>query len=150
MDLPVNPASDRPAAAIRAALAAIEARLHEAIRTLAALPDRERAWLREPRAYWPAPLRDFWHEWSNAVARGGFETMRARAPAPTPEAIDRMLPTLSWLAWLDARERKIIWLRAFGVSWWQIGGRFDRSEKTVQRWNERALERVHARLVMAA
>jgi len=128
------------------ALPAIETRLHEAIRTLAALPDRERAWLRQPRAYWPAPLREFWHEWSNAVAHGGFAAMRARAPAPTPQAIDRMLPTLAWLAWLSPSERKIIWLRAFGVSWWRIGDRFDRSEKTVQRWNEQALELVRTRL----
>jgi hypothetical protein len=132
----------------RSALAEIEARLFEAIRTLRRLPDRERGYLQGLRARWPEPLRDFWDEWALAIERGGFEAMRARPPAPSPAAIDRMLPTLHWLSWLDKDERRIVSLRALGVSWWQIASRMGRSERTAQRRHEQGLKMIAARLAM--
>jgi hypothetical protein len=132
----------------RSALPEIEARLFEAIRTLRRLPDRERGYLQGLKARWPEPLRDFWDEWANVIERGGFEAMRAQPPAPSPAAIDRMLPTLHWLTWLDKDERRIVFLRAFGVSWWQIASRMGRSERTAQRRHEQGLKIIAARLAL--
>ena len=124
----------------------IAARLYEAIRTLAALPDRERGWLMGMRSAWPTPMPDFWQEFGRAVEHGGRRALNARPPAPAPEAIDRMLSTLQWLTWLDESARKIIWSRAFGVPWWLIGSRFNKSEKTVQRWHDQAIDLIQRRL----
>jgi transposase len=46
---------------------------------------------------------------------------------------------------VDERSRKIIWMRAFGVSWWRIGDRFGRSERTVQRWYDEAIAAIGRR-----
>jgi hypothetical protein len=133
----------------RAVRELVAARLYEAILTLASLPDRERAWLKGPRSTWPAPLAGFWDEFGRAV-EAGYDALRLRRPAPSPAAIDRMLPTLAWLAWVDERARRLIWLRAFGVSWWKIGARFGRSEKTAQRWHDAAIDLIALRLRLAA
>jgi Domain of unknown function (DUF6362) len=120
-------------------------RLAEAIRTLAALPDRERRWLQGMASSWPAPLRDFWGEFGHAVMHGAPAPPRLRPPPPSPGAIDRMLPALTRLMAVDERPRKIIWMRAFGVSWWKIGDRFGRSERTVQRWHDDAIAAIARR-----
>lgn len=143
---PLAPRATKPGG--RSGLAEIEARLFEAIRTLRRLPDRERGYLQGLRAKWPETLRDFMDEWANAIERGGFEPMRARAPAPSPAAIDRMLPTLAWLRWLGPEDRRVISLRAFGVSWWKIAARMDRCERTAQRRHERSLKIIAARLAI--
>jgi hypothetical protein len=130
-------------------LAAIEARLFEAVRTLTFLPDRERAYLQDLRSFWPATVRDPWEEFSVAVARGRYAAIKVKPPAPTPAAIDRMLPTLSWLGWLDEDGRKLVWLRAFGISWWRIAAKMGRSERTAQRRYEQALNIIAARLAIS-
>jgi Domain of unknown function (DUF6362) len=124
---------------------AVAARLGEAIRTLAALPDRERGWLLGMRSAWPTPIPDFWQEFGRAVEHGN-RALNPRAPAPTPEAIDRMLPTLQWLAWIGEAERKIVWSRAFNVPWWLLATRFNKSEKTLQRRHDQAMNLILRRL----
>jgi hypothetical protein len=123
----------------------VAARLYEAIRTLAALPDRERGWLLGMRSAWPTPIPEFWQEFGRAVEQGR-RALNLRPPAPTPEAIDRMLPTLQWLAWIGEAERRIVWSRAFGVPWWLIAARFGKSEKTVQRRHDQAMNLILRRL----
>jgi hypothetical protein len=36
-------------------------------------------------------------------------------------------------------------MRAFGVSWWKIGDRFGRCERTVQRWHDDAIAAIARR-----
>ena len=53
------------------------------------------------------------------------EPGRLRLPPPAPDAITRMEEALSWLAWLDPIDSKIVWLRASGERWkticWKVG-----------------------------
>jgi len=126
-------------------------RLNEAIRTLAALPDGERRWLRARMTQWPALAPASEELFALLVARGGEpEPVRARPPAPSPEAIDRMLPTLAWLSWLDRRQRQVILARAHRVSWWKLSARFGVSERSVQRWHAEAVALIARRLATDA
>lgn len=129
------------------ALEDIRERLHEAIQAIAAQPDRERGWLRV-KSGMPDTLRDPLEVWVNALENEGkHEAMRARRPQPSPEALDRMLPTLQWLRWVEPRDVRIIAARSFGVPWLKIAARVGRSERTVQIWERRALETIWQRLV---
>jgi len=123
----------------------IESRLNEAVHTLIALPDRDRAWL-TPKAKWPETLREVADVWANAVAAGAFEAMKTRRPTPSPAAIDRMIPTLRWLEYVDERDRVIIWLRAFKTPWFKIAGMLGKSDRTAQTWYRNALEKIRVRL----
>ena len=73
---------DRASAAPPPASALVAQRLVEAIHTLAALPDRERFWLKGLSSAWPAPLRDFWGEFGHAVLQGGAGPPQCRTAAP--------------------------------------------------------------------
>lgn len=122
--------------------------LHEAIRTLAALPDRERRYLNNRVTAWPEPLREIGEVFAVAVEAGGrHEDMRARRDPPSPEAIDRMLPCLMWLRWLDRRQRQVVTGRAHRIAWWKLGAKAGRSEQTMQRWHAEAISIVERQLV---
>jgi len=126
-------------------------RLHEAIRTLSALPDRERKFLRARLTQWPSLAPTASELFAMLVARGGdSEPVRVRPAAPSPEAIDRMLPTLSWLAWLDRSARQVVLARAHRISWWKLAARFGVSERSVQRWHAEAMTRIAHKLALEA
>jgi len=93
----------------------VEERLVEAADVLRHLP--------EPKVQgffstWPPVVHEFWEAF-------GWETPKLRRPPPSPAAIDRMDETLTWLAWLDTLDAKIVWLRASGERWkaicWKVG-----------------------------
>ena len=125
-----------------------EERLSEAIRTLAALPDRERKWVYAKLSSWPEVLREAVDVMSLALERlrdgkvSAYEALAEPRWQPSKEAIDRLDETLPWLTLLDERELKIVTLRAFRVSWLKISWRYGRSDTTVQRWHHDAIERV--------
>jgi len=106
----------------------IEARLHEAITTLAALPDRERAWLKGGTTSWPPVLRDMgdvlalFYE-RKAQGKAGFDAMTAPRPVADPCVIDRMDATMAWLRGMERRDTTIIVLRAHGMSFERIAWR---------------------------
>ena len=128
--------------------------MREAIRTLAALPDRERRFIYAKQASWPETLRDPLEVWINAIeavrkGTGGpaFEALRPGRPIPSGEEIDRMDEALDWLTWLDHRELRIVTLRAFDFSWVTIGDRCSRvSRTTAERWHGAAVKKIHGHL----
>ena len=67
-----------------------------------------------------------------------------------PEAIDRMDEALDWLMWLEAEERRLVWLRAEGLPWKRITHRLAIGRTTAwQRWTI-ALLKIATRLNAAA
>jgi hypothetical protein len=81
----------------------IAERLEEAADVLARLPEHQASRL--------------YHLWPRIV---GPPCARSGMAAAAPEAIDRMDEALGWLMWLEAEERRLIWLRAEGVPWKRI------------------------------
>lgn len=131
----------------------VEERLHEAIRTLAALPDRERRFIYARQTSWPETLREAIDVIALALERiqqgkPAYVPLREPRYVPTKEAIDRMDEALDWLAWLDERGLNLVTLRAFRTPWIKIAWRYGRSDTTVQRWYKEALESVLQRLVL--
>ena len=129
---------------------------YSAVLTLAALPDREQRWLAPSGGGSPAPVlspAEIQREWgldAGVLAerdRKEEQLRRATRFRPTPEEIDRCLPVLGWLTWLERErqgraQRKIICLRAFGVSFRSIAERFGRSDETIARWENDALRQI--------
>lgn len=114
--------------------------LDRAIRTLRALPDRERP--RDLKNGWPDVVRD---------ARDAYGYTEASAPrfTPTPHDVEIYLDVLGWLTWLEQqndgkRDAKVIVARACGFPWWAIGARFGRDPRTIQRWYDGAVTRVYS------
>ena len=109
-------------------------RLAAAVEVLAQLPESG------PRGYfsvWP-------------LAPNYAHHARAQLPSPLPEAIDRMDEALTWLAWLELEERRIVWLRAEGMPWKWITRRLGIGRTTAwQRWTI-ALLKIGVRLNAAA
>jgi hypothetical protein len=93
----------------------VEERFVEAAGVMKRLPD-----VRVPGYFntWPKMLVEF----ADLVEQ---EPARLRLPPPAPNAISRMEETLSWLAWLDPVDAKIVWRRATGERWkticWKVG-----------------------------
>jgi hypothetical protein len=97
---------------------AVAGRLEEAVDVLARLPDGQ-----------VRGLYDLWPRMVGAPCAG------ARPAAPSPEAIDRLDEVLGWLYWLDADERRLLWLRAEGLPWKWINRRLGIGRTTAwQRW----------------
>lgn len=73
-----------------------------------------------------------------------------RAPMPgrpSPSKIDRMDEALSWLLWIDDRNKRIVFFaRASGVKTGAIAKRLGFSRETVGVWNRKAGESVLRRL----
>jgi Domain of unknown function (DUF6362) len=85
----------------------LEEQFEEAARTLRRLPDT-----RVPGYFnsWPPIVR-------SAFEAFGYERARMPRIAPSPQAIGRMEETITWLAWLEPDDARIVWLRAEGVRW---------------------------------
>lgn len=163
-DVAADPASARAAPSRHrpdlAQLRQLEARCRDlcysAVRTIAALPDRERRWLYRLPSGSPDPVfsaADAAREWGLDIAvlqeAELMEERRRKAARyrPTPEEIDRCLDVLGWLTWLQRErhgkaERQIIAARAYGVSYRSLAERFGRSDETIRRWESAAFRTI--------
>jgi hypothetical protein len=103
----------------------VEDRFEEAARTLRRLPG-----VRVPGYFnaWPQIVR-------NVHEAFGWEPARSPRIPPTPDAISRMEECLTWLAFLEPDDARIVWLRAEGVRWKPICWRLGISRATAwRRW----------------
>lgn len=93
----------------------VEERMVEAADTLKRLPEER---VRGYFSTWPTVIRDYWEAF-------GREDVRLRRGPPSAAAITRMDEALAWLAWLEADDARIVWLRASGERWktvcWKVG-----------------------------
>jgi hypothetical protein len=112
---------------------AVARRLEEAADVLSRLPEER--------------TREFYDLWPRLM---GSPSRYARLAATAPEAIDRMDEALSWLMWLEAEERRLVWLRADGMSWKWVTRKLGIGRTTAwQRWTI-ALLKIATRLNAAA
>jgi hypothetical protein len=91
----------------------VRARLAEAADTLRRLPIPRGGFPSRLRASWPDVVQESFEIWIGY----GRDNPRLRPAAPSPQAIQRLDETLTWLHVLDDDERKIIWSRSSGFSW---------------------------------
>ncbi len=105
---------------------AIEARLLTAMKTIRALPDKEKRFHVVKSASLP-----YLQEYMDAYASSD-----ARAPVfvPTPQDVSDCLTALSWVRHVDRKLWKIMWLRSFGFSFGLIARYIGRSDETARRW----------------
>jgi Domain of unknown function (DUF6362) len=108
-------------------------RLAEAVDVLSRLPEER--------------VLGFYDLWPRMVCT---PCANVRPAAAAPEAISRMDEALGWLCWLDAQERRLVWLRAEGMPWKRITHRLGSGRTTAwQRWTL-ALLKIATRLNAAA
>lgn len=105
----------------------LEDRFEEAARVLRRLPN--------PPGSTPRSYSSSWPEYAHDPGQSyGYNETRVRV-APTPAAIKRMEECFEWLGWLDPEEARIVWLRAEGKRWRQIGIRMGCVRQTAwRRW----------------
>jgi hypothetical protein len=135
-----RPSEDRADDPHKLGLACCARLMERAVLTLRVLPERDR-----PRGFhnaWPTVI----HDVSEAY---GYTAARPPRFRPSPRDISNMLPALGWITWLEAqsdgkRDAAIIVARAFGISWWLLGERFRRGERTIRRWYDTAVLRIYA------
>jgi hypothetical protein len=128
----------------------VERRVLRACKTIRALPDRDR--------------KNLYHSmdcgmWSQAVTEWtayGADTARVRFQ-PTGRDIDDCLVALAWCRALDCppevefgRSRRmarpefqLVWCRSRGWGFQQIGDSIGRPRKTVERWYDAVLDKLH-------
>ena len=88
---------------------------------------------------WPAFVRREWE------AFAADEKIYKPFP-PSPDAIDRMLETMRWVAWLEEEQRHLVWMRAKRYGWRDIAIRFACDRSTAWRRWQAALGVVVTRL----
>ena len=94
---------------VKRAMAAVEARLVEAIWVLKRLPDHEAVFVYGHRRNGILYVHDRAERFANAAAaEGGWAPERTREPVPSGRAIDRMPGTLDWLRLLPRDEAAIV------------------------------------------
>ena len=114
----------------------VQARFEEAVDTLRRLPNPVYLGYvsRSPEIIYSA--REL--EWQESV------TLK-RHP-PLPEAIERLDHVLTWISWPEEKERKIIWMRAEGTRWKDIGIRMYMGRTTAWRYWKSGLKTINNRL----
>ncbi|MGE5537308.1 MAG: DUF6362 family protein [Gemmatimonas sp.] len=113
----------------------VKARFEEAADTLRALRISPRDRPRPQLTVWP----DVVHQ---AMLAYGWSDARVRPAAPSPDAIDRLDVTLTWLWPLDDGERRLVMARAFRLPWRRIEDLDGRSERTLRAIHRLVLTRI--------
>lgn len=104
----------------------IEDRMEEAARTLRRLPNPAGSTPRGHKSSWPEYVQE-----RNAY---GYNEARIRV-VPSARDIQEMEECLEWLGWLDPTDARIVWSRAEGMRWRQIGNRVGCVRQTAwRRW----------------
>jgi hypothetical protein len=114
----------------------VEHRVLRACKTLRALPDHERRFLRGPAqgSIWNQVLDEF------AAYNAVEEHVKFR---PKPCDVSDYLVALSWCKTLDKQEFRYIWWRSFdNVSFAVIAARIGRSDETARRRYEDVMRKV--------
>lgn len=133
--------------------------IDSAIRTDAALPDRERRYLDARHNGSPVPEltpAERQREWGLEAAIAAAEeariaqARRAGRYRPSPEEIGRYDTVMGWLAWLKrqpegVRDCRILIARAHKVPRWRLAQRHGRSEETIRRWEGAAVAAIVGR-----
>lgn len=112
--------------AVFAPMSQIERRLITAMKTIRALPDREKRFQVMKGASIPY-LQDYMDAYSSA-------DIKVAEYVPSPADVSDCLTALSWVRHVDKRKWKIMWLRSFGFSFGLIGRYISRSDETARRW----------------
>ena len=130
--------------------AEIQERLYEAVRTLDQVPDPQRVMGYVCSMPTPVPSKqDHWAEAVQEIGEAGARQLFANSnikTIPRPDAIDRMLPTLKWLTWVDEKAKPIIHSRAYGLQWWKIAKKARTSERTCRRRHSEAIDIIFERV----
>lgn len=105
----------------------LEDRFEEAARVLRRLPN--------PPGSTPRGYSSSWPEYAHDPGQSyGYNAARVRV-VPSPGAIKRMEECFEWLSWLEPDDARIVWLRAEGKRWRQIGIRMGCVRQTAwRRW----------------
>ena len=103
----------------------VEERLMRGMKTLRALPDRERRFF-----IVKSSSPDYIREYIDAYDPDDDIQPRFQ---PTPKDISDYLTALSWVRHLDRSAWKILWARSFGVSFGLIGKEIGRSDETARK-----------------
>ncbi|MTI15126.1 DUF6362 family protein [Sansalvadorimonas verongulae] len=69
------------------------------------------------------------------------EKIRLRT-APTPLEVEQLMDCINWLQRLTVEQRRLIWLRASGLSWRKISAKTGIPHTTVKRHWHKALLRI--------
>jgi hypothetical protein len=106
-------------------------KLESAMKTLRAMPDRERRFFAVKSGY-----PDFVRDYIDAYA-----SVEAIAPRyqPTPQEVSEYLEILSWSRHLAQRDWKLLWWRSFGMSYGVMAEYIGRSDETARKRFENAL-----------
>ena len=102
-----------------------EERIMRAMRTLRAMPDKERRFF-VLKSGMPAHVQE---------QIDAYAAVDARPPrfAPTPFDVGDYLTALSWARHLPRNQWRILWWRSFGLSFGQIAAYIGRSDETARR-----------------
>lgn len=103
----------------------VERRFLRACKTIRALPDLERRFLKHSNG-WPEYVRDV----NEAYGYGETPLPRFR---PNPFDVSDALTALAWANKLQRNEWKLVEMRSFDLSFGQIGRRIGRSDETARR-----------------
>ena len=133
------PLSDIPGHEYEATMGELRKRVFRAFLTAGALPGERRI--------------GFPSDWAlGAIVREaeeayGYTTLR-RKFQPTPKDVSDFLPVMGAIAYYRTnsphgqRNYKILMARAFEVPWWRLADQFRVSERTLERWQDRAVEEI--------
>jgi len=115
----------------RLSRAEVWGKLETAMKTLRAMPDRERRFFAVKSGY-----PDFVRDYIDAYA-----SVEAIAPRfmPTPEQVSQYLDILAWARHLKRSDWQLLWWRSFGVSFGVIGHYIGRSDEAARKRFENAL-----------
>jgi hypothetical protein len=105
----------------------LEDRFEEAARTLRRLPN--------PPGSTPRGYGSSWPEYAHDPGQSyGYNEARMRV-VPSARDIQQMEECFEWLSWLDRDDARIVWMRAEGARWKQIGHRVGLVRQTAwRRW----------------
>lgn len=106
-------------------------KLESAMRTLRAMPDRERRFFAVKSGY-PDFVRDYIDAYASADAI-------APRYQPSPQEVSEYLDILAWTRHLEQRDWKLLWWRSFGLSFGIIADYIGRSDETARKRFENAL-----------
>jgi len=110
-------------------------RFEEAVETLNKLPGGS---VRGYATFWPDVIY--------TPAELTRQTPKSVKFIALPEQITRMEQTLMWIEWVNEAERKLIWLRAYRMTWREIGRRTGYPKTSGHRYWQGALTKIIERL----